>query len=198
MSEYKQCPNGHYYDSAEYDRCPYCPREYVSIEDVHPMSDRELAIRMMTIPICKHCGHPLRKGIPRPPYGIAVSSLTDIRDNIVPWNYQWDGKCEHCGHDYNITMMLNMDSYGHDNKTKQTTIKVSSKEYCHDFECCQGEGIDTVLSGVEIHTKTDIQDETVFISSNELKYLLQALRDSPLCQQFDYETESSVLNIVRT
>lgn len=187
MSEYKICPNGHYYTG---EHCPYCPKTYVSISEVE--ADHELAKRMMTIPLCKHCGRPLRIGIPHPQYGVVVSSLQDIRDHIVPWNYQWDGKCENCGHDYNINMGLNMGSHGKDNRSKQTTIRVTSRGYCHDFES----SIDdfspaTQLSGVEIHTKTDSQDEYVFLSANELKYIINALRDSPVIRQFDYQEEYS-------
>lgn len=188
MSEYKQCPNGHYYDSAEYDRCPYCPREYASTTEVDAMANRELAAQMMAIPICKHCGRPLRKGIPHPAHGEVVSSLNDIRDHIVPWNYKWDGKCEHCGHDYNVSMQSPTGSTGPDNHCKFTTVKCSALEVLHHITACSGECEATGFSGVEIETWFDnAKHDSVFLSVNEIKYLFKVLNDSPLLSQYNYQ-----------
>ena len=192
MSKYKQCPNGHYYPD-DFDYCPYCPIQFSTKERHQYRNDYTRSAKMTAVPMCKFCGRPLRGRIPHPPHGIVVSSLNDISDHIVPWNYQWDGKCEHCGHDYNLTMGLNMSSYG-DNCAKRTTVKVSSRGYSHnlvhDLDCaCDDFSPSTILSGVEIHTKTSDQDEKIFISANELRYIINALENSPVIQQFDYKEE---------
>ena len=105
----KRCPQGHYYEG---DTCPYCPTQFYSVRNVNPFDGhgnlKQHIAELMTIPTCPHCGRPLRKGIPHPDYGIVVSSLYDIRDRIVPWNYKWDGRCENCGHDYNIEMHIDI------------------------------------------------------------------------------------------
>ncbi len=197
MSALKQCPRGHYYEG---NTCPYCPTQYYSIRNVNPFDGREYlhqhVAELMTIPSCPHCGQPLRKGIPRPEFGIVVSSLYDIRDRIVPWNYHWDGKCESCGHDFNIEMHIDMGSAGPDNRERQTRVRVCAAGFNHhERTMSPGEGgVNTVLSGVEITNKNG----RVFLSANELKHLIKVLHNSPILKQFDYYTEDVERNSVRT
>lgn len=192
----KQCPQGHYYDG---DTCPYCPKKYASISNIDGFADKDLASRMMSIPVCPKCGKPLRNGIPYPEHGIAVSSLKDIRDHIVPWNYGWDGKCENCGHDFCISWSINMGSTGPDNHVRKTVVRVGAKSFLHHMTCDFDDWASTVLSGVEIETKCGFgQSEKFFLSINELRYLMEVLKDSPIMKQFDYQTESLRRNMVRT
>lgn len=199
-NNYKQCPRGHYYKG---DTCPYCPTRYYTVNEVNSfdgVGDLQQHIsELMTIPICAHCGRPLRRGIPRPEHGLVVSSLYDIRDRIIPWNYQWDGRCENCGHDYNIVMRINMGSTGPDNKIRETKVKVGAGGFMHDITANFGEGSVTVLSGVEIETKCDHgNSEKLFLSANELKHLMKALHNSPILKQFDYYEEDYDKNKYRT
>jgi len=130
------------------------------------------------IPICKYCGHRIRKRIP--------DSITQQYSNKVsPWNHEWDGKCECCGHDYSIYMGTPV-LFG---QKKKTSVKADSQMI--------GEPGDLddyrVLSGVTI--KTTIGDEVmgngafgeVFLTANELKGLINILKESPLLEQFDYD-----------
>ncbi len=186
MPNYKVCPNGHHYQG---DNCPFCPSQFVSVSDTHIMADKSLASKMMSIPICKHCGRPLRKGIPRPSNGIRVSSLNDIRDSIVPWNYQWNGKCENCGYDYNISMSSPTGSLSIDNHFKITTVKCDSYEVAHHITANLDEDMSyTGFAGVEIETRfgNGGYHSKVFLSINELKYLFDALQGSPIMEQFNY------------
>ena len=200
MSTLKQCPRGHYYEG---DACPYCPTQFYSVRNVNPFDGlgelKRHTTELMTIPTCPHCGQPLRKGIPHPEYGIVVSSLYDIRDRIVPWNYKWDGRCENCGHDFNIVMRIDMGSTGPDNKLRETKIKVNSKGFLHHITNF-GDGQSTVLSGVEIETHCGLGNkrEKFFISTNELKHLIKVLHISPILKQFDYYTEDVERNSVRS
>lgn len=199
--KYKQCPNGHYYEG---DVCPYCPTQYYSTKNVNPFDGvgnlKQHVAELMTIPTCPQCGRPLRKGIPHPEYGIVVSSLYDIRDRIVPWNYEWDGKCENCGHDFNIVMRIDMGSKGPDNKVRETKVKVAAAGFPHHITANFDEmRSTTVLSGVEIETKCEHgHTEKLFLSANELKYLMRVLQNSPILKQFDYYTEDVERNSVRT
>ena len=193
-----RCPKGHYYTG---DHCPYCPTHYYSVEEVNTdcvVYSQERVRELMTIPVCTCCGKPLRRGIPHPEHGIAVSSLYDIRDRVVPWNYKWDGHCENCGHDYNVVMRIDMGSRGPDNRDRQTVVKVGDRGYCHNVEAFLGEGSSTVLSGVEIETRCGHQVETLFLSANELKYLMKALQNSPILKQFDYLEDDYDRNKCRT
>ena len=197
MSALKQCPRGHYYQG---DVCPYCPTQYYP-NSGHTRPTRTAGPNQHTptfyptetptstaagadIPLCPHCGRPIRKFVPK---DAGISSIKCLGDGIVPWNYKWDGRCESCGHDFNVVMNINMGSYGPDCKTRQTIVKVSSRGFCHNAEALCGEGwASTELSGVEIETKCGGNVEKIFLSANELKYLIKVLRDSPILKQLDY------------
>lgn len=130
------------------------------------------------IPVCKYCGHRIRKGIP--------DSITQQYNNMVsPWNFEWDGKCECCGHDYSIYLGTPV-IFG---QKKKTSVTADSKMIGDPENLDQYR----VLSGVTI--KTTVGDDVVensahdelFLSANELKGLIDILKDSPLLEQFDYD-----------
>lgn len=183
MNGFKKCPSGHYYQG---NRCPYCPVDYSSSIMIHIDEHEGLKSRMMSIPICKHCGRPLRKGFPNPPKGMVVSSIYDIKDEIIPWNYKWDGKCEHCGFDYNIAIQTRSAGW----KERVTLVWVNEKSYenylVNDASCDQH----TVLSGVNIRS----DEGSVFLSTKELRYLINVLSGSPILEQFDYQEDTSCNN----
>jgi hypothetical protein len=112
--------------------------------------------------------------------------MNDINDGKVPWNYGWNGKCENCGHDFGIVMNIDMGSTGPDHRMRQTVVKVGTRGFCHNAEAFRGEGCNTNLSGVEIETRCGGQSEKLFLSANELKYLMNVLQNSPILQQLDY------------
>lgn len=205
MSEFKQCPNGHYYEgdfcpyctptrpmeedhgpyecihckacSEEYNggKCPYCGEQLKSVSNQIPSWWFSDLTRI--IPICKHCGHRLRRTVP-PSEGV-VSYIHSWQEKIAPWNYKWDGKCEYCGHDYRVQMELNVD----DMQKKQTEVYADMKmvltpPFVDEFTC---------LSGVTIRTAIGGQPSgEVFLSANELRYLMDSLKESPLMEQYDY------------
>lgn len=200
MKDIKQCPNGHFYQG---DVCQYCPTRYYSVNEVNPFDGvgylQQHIEELITIPVCPHCGKPLRKGIPRPEHGVTVSSMFDIRDHIVPWNYKWVGICEHCGNDFSFAMRINMGSTGSDNNFRETSIRVGARGFLHHITCDYGDWCSTILSGVEIETKCGSgKSEKFFLSANELKYIMEVLKDSPILKQFDYYEETTERNLART
>ena len=187
-----RCPKGHYY-TGEY--CPYCPTQYYPVSGDTKASptynpntiptDTTVIATHSEIPLCPHCGKSVRKHVPMPPKDARISSIQNMGDGIVPWNFGWDGRCESCGHDFTIVMRIDMGSTGPDNKIRVTTVKASQKGFLHHITCDFGEWRSTVLSGVEIETK----GEKFFLSANELKYLMKALQNSPILKQLDYYDE---------
>jgi len=197
MSSQKQCPRGHIYEG---DTCPYCRTEFYpntmgATETLYTSraSSSGAYTDMVSagIPLCPHCGRPVRKFVPVPPKDAQISSIKCLGDGIVPWNYGWDGRCENCGHDFSIIMNIDMGSTGPDNCFRKTTIKASSRGFLHHITCNFGEWRSTVLSGVEIetHCERGYGTEKIFISANELKYLMNVLQGSPILKQLDYYQE---------
>ena len=103
----------------------------------------------------------------------------------------WNGKkdcCENCGNIIMTTQLYGKyDTYAYKNDddcSKFTRIKVSEML----FSGPDGEG---VLAGVEIETCIKRFDGTprnvqkIFLSTNELKHLIDILKDSPILQQQD-------------
>lgn len=133
------------------------------------------------IPICPHCGQPLRKAVQKPHWPI-VGSINNAYDGKVPWNYLWDGKCESCGYNHNISIGQSIPciSPEPENKDKLTTVKVCSRKVMTFLDSA------TVLSGVEIETHLDGEKKSLFLSTNELKFLMDLLKDSPIIQQLDW------------
>lgn len=153
MSEFKKCPNGHYYEG---DFCPHCGETAVNA------------------PLCPHCGELVRKRIHGYPYRIR-----SIEGGAKPWNYEWNGRCESCGFDFTITMRQKMSSSDED---RYTEVRVAS-------ETAESGYVDVFmgLSGVEIEQRNSIDGvKKTFISTNELKYLMSALKDSPILEQIDW------------
>lgn len=217
--EWKQCPNGHYYDvdecpyckplkkdedygpyqppfrcdecrafSVEYNggKCPYCgKRMRGQAEDIYPwwlLPEHSAEL----IPICKHCGHRIRRNAPTiPGY---IKCIKDQSKDTAPWNHGWDGKCEFCGYDYTIRMGIQIDDDGQ--KTDKRT-SVSADCMAFDFPgCCD---IYTILSGVTIRSYVGgkVRGE-VFLSADELKCLIDSLKDSPLLEQYDFKFDSEL------
>lgn len=161
--------------------CPYCgTRLQGQPEDTYPwwrFSGHQTTI----IPICKHCGHRVRRGITS---DSRVSYIQDDHKKITPWNYRWNGKCEYCGHDYSFDMETLLDIQG---QKKRTTVSADSRVNLVN----RNDHIYTVLSGVTIRTFVgETMRGEIFLSANELKYLLDSLEDSPLLEQCDYKFDS--------
>lgn len=194
MSNYKQCSKGHYYKG---DVCPYCPTQLYpntakrKTDTLHKsVAPPDFETEVANIPLCPHCGRTVRKCVPSPKKGVRVSSIKCLGDGIVPWNYMWDGRCEHCGHDFNVVMRIDMGSTSIDNKIRETTVKVSSRGFLHHITCNWKDWRSTELSGVEIETKCGgNKHEKFFLSANELKYLMKVLQNSPILKQLDYYEE---------
>ncbi len=158
---YKQCAKGHYYTGSG--NCPYCGSEEAYI------------------PCCPRCGEPIRKSIPIINWPVVGSLEGGAYDHKVPWNYQWNGICENCGHDFNIKMAQNLEREG---IFRQTTIIVSGKSVPTRFRDAH-----VGFSGVEIEQITSEGTTKMFISTNELKFLLNALKNSPILDQWDWKED---------
>ena len=130
------------------------------------------------IPVCKHCGHRIRKSI-------SASITQDYNNMVSPWNHEWNGKCEFCGHDYSIHMGMPVFF----SQKKKTSVKADSRIIGEPDNIDQYR----ILSGVTIKTTIGNEAEEncehgeVFLSANELKGLIEILKDSPLLEQFDYD-----------
>ena len=181
MSDYKQCPNGHYYQG---DHCPYCKPAPTVHQDY-------METEMANIPICPHCGRPVRQGLPHPNFPIVGSIRGNAYDGEVPWNYRWNGQCEHCGYDFSITMTQKIGSSNHNDR--QTIVRVSERH----LPVISEDGYTfpdafTGLSGVEIEQRNVVDGvRTTFVSTNELKYLINALKNSPLMKQLDWSEDTT-------
>lgn len=189
MSKYKQCPKGHFYQG---DVCPYCETELFPMGSNRTRTNVKQPPCMETetayIPLCPHCGRPVRKGMPHSDFPIIGSIEGNAYDGRIPWNYNWDGKCENCGHDFSITMTQRMDSSHND---RQTIVRVSKRQVQAMSE--DGYILNDAfigLSGVEIEQHNSIDGiKKTFISTNELKYLINTLKNSPLLEQLDWNED---------
>lgn len=169
MSQYKQCPNGHYY-SVEYNESPSTPPARTKRESLSELATPQEEM----VPRCRYCGHLLRNSIPA--YN---GYIYDVKEKVrlTPWNYFWNGKCENCGHDYNIHIVVPIEQ----GKNKETSVyadRCGIATYAPDEY--------TVLSGVTIKTEVEGKCNEVFLSAKELRYLVNALKNSPLLEQYDY------------
>lgn len=190
MSQYKQCSNGHYYEG---DVCPYCKtRLYPDVDtpfnptltgdpDGLYQGDCPKTI-IVNMPICPYCGEHIRKNVDLPTL-IDIGSIDgNASDGKVPWNYGWNGKCDNCGHNFAISMTQRLHSPEYDRKT---ILKSSSRRIFYG-SADQYIG----LSGIEIeqYNSTDGIKRT-FISTNELKYIIKALKDSLFLEQLDWNED---------
>ena len=129
---------------------------------------------IVNAPLCPHCGELVRKRIHGYPYRI-----TSIEGNTKPWNYMWNGRCESCGFDFTLTMRQKL-SFPEDDR--YTVVRVASKPAESGYvDVFMG------LSGVEIEQRNSIDGvKKTFLSTNELKFLINALNNSPLLEQLDW------------
>lgn len=195
MSTLKQCPRGHFYEG---DVCPYCPTQYYPksghthptrtdgsnqhTPTFYPTETLTTIAAGTNIPLCPHCGRPLRREIPRSNFPVIGSIEGHAYDGKVPWNYLWDGKCENCGHDFSITMTQKIYK---PEKDRYTTVKVSARR----VERMTSDDL-IGLSGVEIEQHNSIDGvKKTFISTNELNYLINALKNSPILKQLDWNED---------
>lgn len=176
----KVCENGHCYQG---DSCPYCPKVYDKETRLYPGAGS------VNIPLCPHCGKPLRKRENIYPVGEKVGSVGNPYDGKIPWNYRWNGRCENCGHDFDISIRQNLGGFGLGDR--HTSVKVRTQRCNHITAGFNGDS-GLILSGVEIETYVeehsgDRRIQRVFLSTNELKYLMKVLANSPILQQEDSE-----------
>lgn len=179
----KVCGKGHYYQG---DSCPYCPKLYDKETRLYPVAGS------VNIPLCPHCGKPLRKreNINQPYIGQTVGSVGNPGDGMIPWNYEWNGRCDNCGHEFNINMVQNIQCT--DLGNKHTSVKIMEKSYMYHITAGADDVSGITLSGIEIESYVggyagDKEKQKIFLSTNELKYLLKVLSNSPILQQEDYE-----------
>ncbi len=160
-SKVKQCAKGHYYTGNS--SCPYCG----AVEAY--------------IPICPHCGKSIRQSLPSVNWPIVGSIEGSAYDHMIPWNYGWDGICENCRHNFNIKMSQKLDENG---IKRETTIKVSSRLIVTHLDALVG------LSGVEIEQQTCTDGKIkMFLSTNELRFIINALKRSPIIEQRDWNED---------
>lgn len=173
----KRCLNGHYYKG---EGCPHCEKEHYPVY----LMDKERnpvyyhGITKGHIPICPHCGKPVRKETPKPNWPI-VGSVKSAYDRNVPWNYQWDGTCENCGRNLGLWIFQTIPN----SNPRFTYVREASKQVKTSLDSMAG------LSGVEIvqnHGSETDTNQCMFISTNELKCLINALQNSPLLEQLDW------------
>lgn len=158
---FKQCAKGHYYTGDSI--CPIC------------------GSKEAFIPRCMYCGEPIRKSIPDVKWPMVGSLEGGAYDHKVPWNYGWDGICENCGHDFTIKMVQDLDQQG---TKRETIVKVSADLVRTHIDAGVG------LSGVEIEQNSKIDGTTkMFISTNELRFLMNALKRSPILDQWDWRAD---------
>ena len=138
----------------------------------------------LEIPLCPMCGRPLRKSINRSTWAVVGSSV-NAYDNNVPWNYEWDGMCESCGYNHNIYIRQVIPTIRWGDCIRMITVKAASQRVMTCLDAA------TVLSGVEIErfSEEEREKEKVFISTNELKQLLNMLKESPLLEQIDWSED---------
>lgn len=197
MNTRKRCPHGHIYEG---DTCPYCRTELYpnAMETTTTLYDETVVQKTKptvysndetaSIPLCPHCGRPVRKEIKH--YQFIGSIEGNAFDGKTPWNFGWKGKCENCGYDFSISMTQKIDS---PYNNRQTIVRVS--------KCIvQAMGSDGFilhdafvgLSGIEIEQRNNIDGvKKTFISTNELKYLINALKDSPILAQLDWNEDKT-------
>ncbi len=103
------------------------------------------------------------------------------------WNSGWDGKCEWCGCDYNISFVQVLSQYQNQvvESGRRIEISVASRGYRVIFDYVES------LSGIEIEITSfgklfKEKTERIFISTNELKHIISMLEDSPILEQFDW------------
>ena len=177
INDFKKCKNGHLYKG---DYCSYCPDRPLE----HPIDNSEKESNYNPIgenkgqisPICPKCGKQLRRNRITP-----SSAGPYLPEYGYVWNDGWDGVCENCRKDFNFHFTQDLG-----NRTNRVSIvKVASKSFPTERQF-----VGEVLSGIEFEIVTSgryvSEKQKIFISTNELKYLIQALKNSPILEQFDW------------
>jgi hypothetical protein len=137
-------------------------------------------------PVCYKCG----KGVRRNNYD-TKNEFTNCL-SYPPWNSGWEGKCEHCGHNYNIHYIQNVSFNSFCRIKRETSVSISQMQHMDSLDTF------VILSGVELEI-TETQEfnsdtptainKKIFISTNELKYLIAALKNSPILSQYDWDAD---------
>ena len=74
--------------------------------------------------------------------------------------------------------------------SRESNLLIARRDYMDSMDSF------TVLSGIELtitdiikrpNCKDDIETNKIFISTNELKYIIEHLRDSPFLNQYDWD-----------
>lgn len=151
------------------------------------MSDRNYSpaygpAKGLNPPLCTNCSNPVRNE------GYKTVCTFPPIFSCPPWNSGWDGKCEHCGFDFNTSFVQVLRKHPDENKVesgRNTKISVASTRFPVFYDESE------ILSGVEIEITSfgryfQENSEKIFISTNELKYILSTLINSPILQQFDW------------
>jgi hypothetical protein len=137
-------------------------------------------------PVCYKCGKEVR------------NNNFDTKNEFTkcmsspPWNSGWEGKCEHCGYDYNIHYSQIVSASDFSLIKRETSVAISQMKHMDSLDTF------VILSGVEMEitethqfnsdTPTAI-NRKIFISTNELKYLIAALKNSPILAQYDWDVD---------
>ena len=138
--------------------------------------------KRLSPPFCENCNKSVRKD-----NYIAVNNFGRCLTN-TPWNSGWKGQCEHCNYDYNISLRQMVSNHMWPVE-RRTDIKISNKNYMDSVDSFM------ILSGVEIIIsetfggEKKISKTELFISTNELKYIIQKIKSSPLLEQFDWDAD---------
>lgn len=136
----------------------------------------------LILPLCENCHKPVRTEnyIPVNNFSRGIC--------YPPWNSGWKGQCEHCNYDYNISLRQIV-SNGSWPIERRTLIKSNTKKYMDSMDSF------VILSGVEVSVseisgfEKSVSTKELFISTNELKYILQKLKASPLLEQYDWDAD---------
>lgn len=134
-------------------------------------------------PLCPECNLPVRKNnfIPENRFSRGASN--------PPWNSGWQGICENCNHDFSFTLTQHVSDEIFKIERK-TAVKLSHQDYMDSLDAF------VILTGVEVSisefvqfSENKVSNSKIFISTNELNYILKKLKNSPFLGQFDWDAD---------
>ncbi len=141
----------------------------------------------LTPPLCLKCNLPVRKHdfIPEDRFTKGISN--------PPWNSGWQGICENCNHSYNFSssQLVSAELFKIE---RRSLVKLAHKDYMDSLDSF------VILSGVEISIseiinysgkENQITNSNIFISTNELNFILKSLKNSPLLDQYDWDADTT-------
>jgi hypothetical protein len=143
------------------------------------------SLKHLIPPKCSNCGKNVRKDNYKPKIDFLMCN--------PPWNSGWDGVCENCNYDYNFKFVQNVTSQSGDyyfKISRESNLVLSRRDFLDSLDSF------TVLSGIELtisditkipNAKDIIETNSIFISTNELKFIISILNDSPLLKQYDWD-----------